>query len=142
MKKYLLSLALAALSIGALAQPFDRVTTWATALQVVEPHNIPPEPGLAGNSLRQIVQISIGGKDLQLRLSNYYSDTETEILGVEIARAKTLGSSPEIDESSTVELTFDGRRAFSMMPGVDVVSDPVRFKTSDRENLEITIHSG
>ena len=142
MKKFLLALALAALTTGAPAQPFDRVTTWATALQVVEPHNIPPEPGLAGNTLRQIVQISIGGKDLQLRLSNYYSDTETEILGVEIARAKTMGSSPEIDERSSVALTFDGQRAFSMMPGVDIVSDPVRFKTSDRENLAITIHYG
>ena len=142
-KKLLLALSLVAASLLTLsAQPFDRVTTWATALQVVEPHNIPPEPGLAGNSLRQIVQISIGGKDLQLRLSNYYTDTETEILGVEIARAKTMGSSPEIDERSSVELTFDGQRAFSMMPGVDIVSDPVRFKTSDRENLAITIHYG
>ncbi|NLZ19135.1 MAG: SGNH/GDSL hydrolase family protein [Bacteroidales bacterium] len=143
MNKLLISLTLAA-ALGAVAQArsFDRVTTWATALQVVEPHNIPPEPGLAGNSLRQIVQISIGGKDLQLRLSNYYTDTETEILGVEIARAKTMGSGPEIDEASTVELTFDGQRSFSMMPGVDVVSDPVRFKTADRENLAITIHYG
>ena len=142
-KKLFLALSLVAASLLTLsAQPFDRVTTWATALQVVEPHNIPPEPGLAGNSLRQIVQISIGGKDLQLRLSNYYTDTETEILGVEIARAKTMGSSPEIDERSSVELTFDGQRAFSMMPGVDLVSDPVRFKTSDRENLAITIHYG
>ena len=142
-KKLFLALSLVAASLLTLsAQPFDRVTTWATALQVVEPHNIPPEPGLAGNSLRQIVQISIGGKDLQLRLSNYYTDTETEILGVEIARAKTMGSSPEIDERSSVELTFDGQRAFSMMPGVDLVSDPVRFKTRDRENLAITIHYG
>ena len=143
MKKLLTTTLLAAaLCAAATAQPFDRVTTWATALQVVEPHNIPPEPGLAGNSLRQIVQISIGGKDLQLRLSNYYSDTDTEILGVEIARAKSMGASPEIDEASTVELTFDGQRAFSMMPGVDVVSDPVKFRTSDRENLAITIHYG
>ena len=125
MKKILTTILAAVLCAAAIAQPFDRVTTWATALQVVEPHNIPPEPGLAGNSLRQIVQISVGGKDLQLRLSNYYSDTDTEILGVEIARAKSMGASPEIDESSTVELTFDGQRAFSMMPGVDVVSDPV-----------------
>ncbi|MBR6424225.1 MAG: SGNH/GDSL hydrolase family protein [Bacteroidales bacterium] len=142
MKRFLIPLLLAATFCTATAQPFDRVTTWATALQVVEPHNIPPEPGLAGNSLRQIVQISIGGKDLQLRLSNIYSDTPVEILGVEIARAKTMGSSPEIDERSSVELTFDGQRAFSILPGVDVVSDPVKFKTADRENLAVTIHYG
>ena len=142
MKKNLFVLLFAALCCTAFAQPFDRVTTWATALQVVEPHNIPPEPGLAGNSLRQIVQISIGGKDLQLRLSNIYTDTQTEILGVEIARAKTMGASPEIDERSSVELTFDGQRAITMLPGTDVVSDPVPFKTRDRENLAITIHYG
>ena len=142
MKRFLIPLLLAATFCTATARPFDRVTTWATALQVVEPHNIPPEPGLAGNSLRQIVQISIGGKDLQLRLSNIYSDTPVEILGVEIARAKTMGSSPEIDERSSVELTFDGQRAFSILPGVDVVSDPVKFKTADRENLAVTIHYG
>ena len=142
MKRFLIPLLLAATFCTATARPFDRVTTWATALQVVEPHNIPPEPGLAGNSLRQIVQISIGGKDLQLRLSNIYSDTPVEILGVEIARAKTMGSSPDIDERSSVELTFDGQRAFSILPGVDVVSDPVKFKTADRENLAVTIHYG
>ena len=143
MKKLLTTLSLAAaLCVAASVRSLDRVTTWATALQVVEPHNIPPEPGLAGNSLRQIVQISIGGKDLQLRLSNIYSDTPVEIVGVEIARAKTMGSSPEIDEASSVELTFDGQRAFRILPGVDVVSDPVPFRTADRENLAITIHYG
>ena len=66
MKRFLLVLALAAGLTPVFAQTRDWVTTWATALQIAEPHNRPPEPGLAGNSLRQIVQVSIGGKDLQL----------------------------------------------------------------------------
>ncbi len=143
MKKILLSLALAAgLLASAGAQTRDWVTTWATALQIAEPHNNPPAPGLAGNSFRQIVQVSIGGKSLRLHLSNLFNEDETEILGVEIARAATMGASPEILPGSTVELTFDGRRAFTMAPGEEVVSDPVRFKLAERENLAITIHYG
>ena len=143
MKKILLSLALAAgLLASAGAQTRDWVTTWATALQIAEPHNNPPAPGLAGNSFRQIVQVSIGGKSLRLHLSNLFNEDETEILGVEIARAATMGASPEILPGSTVELTFGGRRSFTMAPGEEVVSDPVRFKLAERENLAVTIHYG
>ena len=143
MKKILLSLALAAgLLASAGAQTRDWVTTWATALQIAEPHNNPPAPGLAGNSFRQIVQVSIGGKSLRLHLSNLFNEDETEILGVEIARAATMGASPEILPGSTVELTFGGRRSFTMAPGEELVSDPVRFKLAERENLAITIHYG
>ena len=130
------------MTLGAVAQTRDWVTTWATALQIAEPHNNPPAPGLAGNSFRQIVQVSIGGKSLRLHLSNLFNEDETEILGVEIARAATMGASPEILPGSTVELTFGGRRSFTMAPGEEVVSDPVRFKLAERENLAITIHYG
>ena len=142
MKKILTTLALALLTLGAFAQTRDWVTTWASALQIAEPHNNPPAPGLAGNSFRQIVQVSIGGKSLRLHLSNLFNEDETEILGVEIARAATMGASPEILPGSTVELTFGGRRSFTMAPGEEVVSDPVRFKLAERENLAITIHYG
>ena len=142
MKKILTTLALALLTLGAFAQTRDWVTTWATALQIAEPHNNPPAPGLAGNSFRQIVQVSIGGKSLRLHLSNLFNEDETEILGVEIARAATMGASPEILPGSTVELTFGGGRSFTMAPGEEVVSAPVRFKLAERENLAVTIHYG
>jgi hypothetical protein len=98
MKRFLLVLALAASLSPAFAQTRDWVTTWATALQIAEPHNRPPEPGLAANSFRQIVQVSIGGKAIRLHLSNLFNADPTDILGVEVAVAKTMGESPEIVE--------------------------------------------
>ena len=142
MKKILLVLALAAACLNTGAQTRDWVTTWATALQVAEPHNRPPQPGLAGNSFRQIVQVSIGGKALRLHLSNIFNESETEILGVEIARARTMGAGPDIVPGSEVALTFSGQRGIVLAPGAEIVSDPVRFKLADRENLAITIHYG
>ena len=120
----------------------DWVTTWATALQIAEPHNMPPEPYLSGNSFRQTVQVSVAGKQLRLHLSNIFNDGTTEIQSVEIAVAKTMGASPEIDEKTSVALTFNGSPYVAMKAGEAVVSDPVRFKVKERMNLAITIHYG
>ena len=118
------------------------VGTWGTAPQLVERHNNPPSPGLENNSLRQIVQVSIGGKKVRLKLTNEFSQEATEIKAVELALAKTAGSSSEIDESSTVRLTFDGKAGVTIPAGGKVVSDAVSFKMGDRANVAITIHYG
>ncbi|MBR3386723.1 MAG: SGNH/GDSL hydrolase family protein [Bacteroidales bacterium] len=142
MKRFFLFLAVTLTALDSFAQTRDWVTTWATALQIAEPHNRPPEPGLAANSFRQIVQVSIGGKAIRLHLSNLFNADPTDILGVEIAVARTMGESPEIDESTTVKLTFDGCPFVTMDPGASVVSDPVPFPLEDRMNLAITIQYG
>ena len=129
-----------AVSLGSCKKTW--VTTWATALQVAEPHNTPPEPFLADNSFRQILQTSIAGRQLRLHLSNIFGEEDVEILGVEIAVAKTMGASPEIDGKSSVSLTFNGKKGVVMKPGEEAVSDPVRFKLEERMNLAVTIHYG
>ena len=99
------------------------VGTWGTAPQLVERHNNPPAPGLTNNSLREIVKVSIGGKKVRLKLTNEFSTEATEIKAVELAIAKTAGSSSEIDEASTVSLTFDGQSSVTIPAGGKVVSD-------------------
>ena len=142
MKRFLLALALAAGLTPVSAQTRDWVTTWATALQIAEPHNRPPQPGLAGNSFRQIVQVSIGGKAIRLHLSNLFNPDPTDILGVEVAVAKTMGATPEIVEGTSVRLSFDGHPSVTMAPGASVVSDPIPFDLEERMNLAITIQYG
>ena len=118
------------------------VGTWGTAPQLVENNNNPPSPGLGNNSLRQIVQVSIGGERVRLKLTNEFSAGSTQIKAVELAVAKTAGSSSEIDESTTVSLTFDGQAGVTMPAKGKAVSDPVDFKIGPRENVAITIHYG
>ena len=118
------------------------VGTWTTAQQLVEQNNLPPQPRLSGNSLRQIVQVSIGGETMRLKLSNEFSSGSTEIKGVEIARALTSGSSCEIDESTTTVITFNGSKSVTMAAGKMVTSDAITFSLNPRENVAITIHYG
>ena len=138
---FLLTMALAIITSPTQAQE-HWVGTWGTAPQLVESHNNPPSPGLGGNSLRQIVQVSIGGETVRLKLTNEFSTGATEIKAVELARAKTAGSSSEIDETSTVSLTFGGKPSVTMAAGKTAVSDPVKLHLSNRENVAITIHYG
>jgi len=118
------------------------VGTWTTAEQLVEQNNLPPSPGLSGNSLRQIVQVSIGGQTLRLKLSNEFSTGKTEIQSVQIATATTSGSSSAIDESTTTEVTFAGNSSVTLAGGEMVMSDPVAFPLLPRQNVAITIHYG
>ncbi len=86
------------------------VGTWTTAEQLVEPHNLPPAPGLSGNSLREIVQVSVGGKELRLKMSNEHSKTPTEIKAVEIAIAKSSApQSPSLSRESQTQLSKQAR---------------------------------
>ncbi len=118
------------------------VGTWGTAPQLVETNNNPPSPGLTNNSLRQIVQVSIGGEKVRLKLTNEFSSSSTVIKGVELAIAKTSGSTSEIDESTTVSLTFNGQPGVTMAAKGKAVSDAVNFQIGPRENVAITIHYG
>lgn len=118
------------------------VGTWTTAQQIVEPHNLPPAPGLSGNSIREIVQISVGGKKLRVKFSNEFGKQPLVINAAEIAIALNGGSSPEINEKSTRTLTFQGKQNITIEPGKIVVSDAIRLKVANRQNLAITIHYG
>ena len=115
------------------------VGTWATSPQLVEPQNMPPAPGLTNNTLRQVVCVSVGGKKMRMRLANYYSKDPVTIKSVQIAVSK--GGST-IDESTTKTLQFSGKSECTMLPGADIVSDPISFNLEPRMEVAITIYFG
>lgn len=117
----------------------DWVGTWSTAPQLVEPHNMPPAPGLANNTLRQIVRVSIGGNTVQLRFSNEFSKSPLTMKSVQIAVSK--GGSA-IDAATIKELKFQGKQEAIIAPGVAVTSDPIRFLLEPRMDVAITISFG
>ena len=141
-KSTLLTAVLSFLAIGTVSAGKHWVATWATAEQVVEPHNCPPAPGLENNSIRQIVQTSISGKVVRVKFSNEFSQGPVTINAAEIARAATAGSSSDIIGGTEVSLTFNGSKSVTIQPGQLVTSDPVKFPMGTRENVAITMHLG
>ena len=115
------------------------VGTWTTAPQLVEPHNMPPAPGLTDNTIRQIVRVSVGGEEVRLRFSNAFSKSPVEMKLAAIAQVSEGGS---IDVSSQKLLKFNKNESVTMNPGGEVYSDPINFNLKSGSLIAITIHFG
>ena len=81
-----LALALAgllqALPGGAAAVQSPRwVATWAASQQLVEPRNLPPAPAFTDTTIRQLVRVSIGGRQIRVRFSNAFGNAPLTLHG-------------------------------------------------------------
>jgi hypothetical protein len=54
------------------------IATWVSAQQATEPGNMPPAP-LAGNTLRQVVQTTLGGERIRVTFSNHFGNAPLTI---------------------------------------------------------------
>ncbi len=115
------------------------VGTWSTAPQLVEPGNMPPSPGLTNNSLRQVVEVSIGGDTLRVKFTNEFSTSAVTMKSVQIA-VSTGGNT--INAATNKELKFNGNAEVTMNAGVAVTSDPIAFSVAPRTDVAITIYFG
>lgn len=115
----------------------DWVATWATAPQKCPPKDMPQRLGLSGNSLRQVIKVSLGGQSLRLKLSNMYSDSTLNINSIYIA--PSLGGY-EIDAAKAKYLNFSGRRNVEIKGGEEMWSDPLKFDLDPLELIAITIN--
>jgi len=136
-----LAMSLAALSIGQ-GQTVNKgdawVGTWACSPQLVEPANRPTAPGLAGNTLRQVIHVSIGGGHLRVRFSNAFGATALSLTSVHVAVPVPGGAiKPDTDKP----LTFNGQPAVSIPAGALIVSDPIDFKIAPLSDLAVTLHA-
>jgi lysophospholipase L1-like esterase len=113
------------------------VGTWACAPQTTEQANLPPSPGLPGNTLRQMVHVSIGGTQLRLRLSNEYGTGPLTLSSVHVAVSKGGGA---IDAATDKALAFNGMPALTLAAGKAAFSDPLDFNLTALSDLAITIH--
>jgi len=132
-------LLLLAWSFQVLAAPRHWVGTWSTSPQLVEPANMPPEPGLSQNTLRQLMRVSLGGDTLRIRFSNEFSTHHVTLRAVSIAASTGAGA---IDPATSRKVTFGGAESTTMAPGASAISDPVAFPLKPGMDVAITLFFG
>jgi lysophospholipase L1-like esterase len=142
------SLAFAALGVAAASvangggpatEPEDSrwVGTWAASQQLTEKANLPPAPGFADVTLRQIVHVSLGGKRLRVRFSNAFGKTPLVLAAARVARSAGGGA---VQPATERALAFHGQAAATVPPGALIVSDPLGFDLPPLSDLAVTIH--
>jgi lysophospholipase L1-like esterase len=115
------------------------VGTFATAPEFTGQGDMPQTTSLAGNTLRQVVRVSIGGQKLRLQFSNLFSEEPLEIKSVYIADA---ADSSNIVKGTATYLKFHGRRSITLSAGKEVYSDAFNYRLKPLQRLAVTIVYG
>jgi lysophospholipase L1-like esterase len=103
---------------------------------LTEPANMPPAPGLADSTLRQVVRVSLGGKRVRVRFSNAFGTRPLTILAAHLAPSAEGGA---IRPEGSRPLTFGGRTSVTIPPGAPMISDPLDFDLAALSDLAVTI---
>jgi lysophospholipase L1-like esterase len=115
---------------GSIASPW--VGTWSASPQAAW---YPVE--LNGQTLRQIVRVSIGGTRMRVRLSNAYG-AGSLLIGA--ARVGLSGTGASITAGSDRMLTFNGSESTTIPAGALAISDPVNLRVPDGGDLAVSIY--
>jgi len=122
---------------GYAQDPAHWVGTWAAAPMPAlnkDGKFLPAVP--QGNTLRQIVHISLGGPSVRVVLSNEFG---LEPLTVGAAQIALSSGGSSINPGSAVALSFAGRSSVTIPPGALMVSDPAAFKAPALANLTVSL---
>jgi lysophospholipase L1-like esterase len=132
------ALVLAGLVLGPKAIAYDRdhdgrwVATWTASPQ---PASAPLL--IAGQTLRQIVHLSIGGRRVRVRLSNAYGGSDVVVGAAHLA---VHGGGASIVGGTDRVLTFNGSATITIPAGTLVVSDPVTLDAPALGDLAVSIY--
>jgi len=108
------------------------VGTWSASPQAASG---PVE--LKGQTIRQIVHVSIGGTRVRVRLSNAYGSGSLLIGAVRVGLRSTGAS---ITAGSDRMLTFNGSESTTIPAGALAISDPVNLRVPDRGDVAVSIY--
>ena len=108
------------------------VGTWSASPQSAW---LPVE--LNGQTIRQIVHVSIGGTRVRVRLSNAYG-AGSLVIGAARVGLRSTGAS--IAAGSDRVLTFNGSESTTIPAGALAISDPVSLRVPDRGDLAVSIY--
>lgn len=110
---------------------------WAASQQIPEPQNALPPESLRDATLRQVVHLSLGGRQLRIRVSNAFGSKPLLFSSVHVALARPGGG---IDPATDRVVTFAGSPQALTPAAAEYWSDPVSLAVASGANLAISIH--
>ncbi|MEM9993012.1 MAG: SGNH/GDSL hydrolase family protein [Acinetobacter pittii] len=118
-------------------QKSEWITTWAASPQkvwnkdFVFPTNIPEQ--ISNQTIKQISQISLGGEAVRLVFTNQYGDQPLSIDKTTVGLVK--GQS--LKAKSAYPVYFSGKLKAQILPGKQLISDPIQLPVSDHAQLMV-----
>ncbi|WP_436462931.1 SGNH/GDSL hydrolase family protein [Acinetobacter seifertii] len=113
------------------------ITTWAASPQkvwnkdFVFSTNIPEQ--ISNQTIRQLSQISLGGETVRLVFTNQYGEQPLYIDQTTIG----LANAASLKSKSTYPVYFSGQLKAKILPGKQLISDPIQLPVPDHTQLVV-----
>jgi len=133
------SAALALWATGAGAAERSWQASWGASPQAPTAANGPfaGSPTFHDQTIRQVVRLSGGGRQVRIRFTNEFGTAPLAIGGAHLARAAADGA---IEPGSDHALTFAGKPSAVIPPGAPLYSDPVDMPVGPLTRLSISLY--
>ncbi|WP_152365254.1 SGNH/GDSL hydrolase family protein [Microlunatus speluncae] len=113
------------------------VGSWMTAVDRAG-RSEPAASGFTDQTLRQVVDLSLGGDRIRVRLSNVFGDRDLRIGAATVALRR--GAAGAGTAGQPLRLTFHGATATTIPVGAEALSDPVALPVPDGSHLVISLY--
>lgn len=115
------------------------VASWGSAQLVPEGQNELPAAQWQDASLRQVVRVSLGGRQVRVKLSNVFGTAPLVVDAGSVALAGAPGKA-DVDAASLRPLRFGGAASVTIPAGAEYLSDPVALPHAAGADLAISLH--
>jgi len=115
------------------------VASWGAAQQIPEPANELAAESWRDGTIRQIVHLTLGGKQFRVRVSNAYGTAPLMLEAASVALALAPGQAG-VNAPTLRPLTFDGRTSVMIPAGTEYYSDAIAMELKPAADLAVSLH--
>jgi hypothetical protein len=91
---------------------------------------------IENRTVRERVRVSVGGSRLRLVLSNEFGQDRLLLGAVSVGLAESAAT---VRSGSVVDVTFEGSRSVTILPGASVLSDPVSLLLTNGAEISLSL---
>ena len=113
------------------------IATWTASPEAADPDPDEPLTNLNDQTVRERVRVTVGGRQIRIRLSNECSSAPLLVGRVSVGVAQGQAS---VVTGSLRPVTFGGQDAILIPPGAPILSDPVDLRIKNGSEISISLY--
>ena len=129
--------ALTSISHSAVSQLPSWIATWTASLAAADPDPSEPLANLDNQTVRERLHVTVGGRQIRIRLSNEFGSAPLLVGRVSVGLAQGPAS---VVANSLRPVTFGKQDSILIPPGAPALSDPVDFPVENGAEISVSLY--
>jgi lysophospholipase L1-like esterase len=113
------------------------IASWTASQSVMDPDPTEPLTNLNNQTVRERLRITLGGKQIRIRLSNECSSTPLQVGRASVAMAQGPAG---VAQDGLRAIKFGGQESILIRAGASTLSDPVDFPAKNGAEISVNLY--